>query len=171
MKKIMPWMAATMALAIGSVAHGEEGKVVHLDRLRILEAYQKGDPETAQFREEIEQRQREFEKEKAVIREMREAFDARKAMLSDEEREKQRVELTGKATQLITARGETQREMKAKEEFLTMAMIEKVQSVIQELGKENGYRYILDGDKQIVLFADDSLDITEAVMKKIAEDR
>ena len=103
MKKIMPWMAATMALAIGSVAHGEEGKVVHLDRLRILEAYQKGDPETVQLREEIERKQREFEKERASIREMREEFDARKAMLSDEEREKQRAELTGKATQLISA--------------------------------------------------------------------
>ena len=66
---------------------------------------------------------------------------------------------------------EAQRDLKAKQSFLTNALIEKVGSVIQEFGKQNHYRYILDGAQRTVLFADSTLDVTDAVLKTLEEDR
>ena len=66
---------------------------------------------------------------------------------------------------------EAQRDMKAKGEFLNPTLVEGVRSVIQKSGRENGSRYTLDGGQRTALFADGSLNITEAVLKKPTEDR
>ena len=171
MKKITPWMAAMMVLAIGLAAHAAEEKIAHLDLMHILNAYQQGDPAVAQFREEVERRQKEFEIKRAAIKEMREKFDAQEATLSEEEIKKQKMEVAENSTELVKIMSEAQLEMKAAEEFLTATLVERVRSAIQEFGKENGYSYIVDSRQPSLIFADDSLNVTEAVLKKLEAGR
>ncbi len=61
MKKIMPWMVAMMALAIGPAAYAAEGDIVHLNLLRIFETYQQSDPASVRLKEEVERKKKEFE--------------------------------------------------------------------------------------------------------------
>jgi hypothetical protein len=44
-------------------------------------------------------------------------------------------------------------------------------SAPQGFGKENGYRYIFDSRQPSLIFSDDSLNVTEAVLKKFEEGR
>jgi Skp family chaperone for outer membrane proteins len=171
MKKMMPWMVAILVLAIGPAAYAADQKIAHINLMQVLQTYQQGDPAAIRLREEIERKQKEFDIKRAEVREMREKFEAQESTLSEEERAKQHQVITGKATELISVLSEAQQEMKSKEEFLATTLIEKVRLVIQEFGEKNGYHYILDGAQRSVLFADNSLDVTEAIIKELTAER
>ena len=44
-------------------------------------------------------------------------------------------------------------------------------SLAEEIAKEGHYHYILDGSQRTVIFAEDSLNVTDAILKKLEEDR
>ncbi len=167
MKKTMHWIAAMMALAIGPAAHAAGGEVVHVNLARILEAHQRSEPAAVQLREEIQQKKKEFDIKKAELDRMRESLDKEKESLSEGAREKKEQAISDKNSELMKIVSATQRDLQGKEEILKVTMSEKVRSALGAVGQENGYRYILDGGERTVLYADDSADVTDAVLKKL----
>ena len=170
MKKTMHWIAAMTAILIASTAHAAEGEIVHVNLIRVLETFQQSDAASIRLKEEVGRKKKEFDIKKAELKKMREDLDAERESLNAEAREKREQGIQEKSSELINIISEAQRDLQTKEEFLKTAMIEQVQSALKAVGKENGYRYILEEGQRAILFADDSLDVTDAVIEKLAKD-
>lgn len=60
-----------------------------------------------------------------------------------------------------------QEQLMAREEELLEPILEKANSAIQTVAKENGYTYILDVASGAILYAPDSRDVSDLVMSKL----
>ncbi len=57
--------------------------------------------------------------------------------------------------------------IKKKEQELLTPLINKAREAINEVAKENGYKYIFDSSLGVILFTDDTDDILPLVKKKL----
>ena len=60
----------------------------------------------------------------------------------------------------------SQMEIQKKERDLTKPIIDKMQKIISDLAKKEGYTAILEKSEQLVLFAQPSIDLTDKVVKE-----
>jgi outer membrane protein len=160
-----------MALTIAPTALAADAKIAHVDLIQILQTYQESDPAYIRLREEIVRKKQEFDIKREAIVIQRQALEQMESKLTaDEMAEKSRL-VTVESTALITLINEAQRNMQAKEEFLRNQVGEAVRAAISGVAKEEGYQYVIDGAQRPIIYADDSLNITDSILKKIMKDR
>ena len=100
-----------------------------------------------------------------------------KAQAADQK--KQRGEMTPKEEQEVTAQLQKEQEelyalsqdlekkMAEKQEELMKPILEKVNKAIQDVAKEQGFSYIFDSQSGVLLYADESTDVTALVKTKL----
>ncbi|HAG16791.1 MAG TPA: hypothetical protein DCG69_09795 [Bacteroidales bacterium] len=62
---------------------------------------------------------------------------------------------------------QAQNEIQNKQMELTQPLINRIQSAIKAVGKENGFTYVLNGNEQIILYAEGGINILPLVKKKL----
>lgn len=60
-----------------------------------------------------------------------------------------------------------QQELNDYQNKLIAEILKKVQAAVKEVAKENGYTHVIDNSSQIVLYFDDTFDITQLVKDKL----
>jgi len=60
-----------------------------------------------------------------------------------------------------------QQELTDYQNKLIAEILKKIQTVVKDVAKENGYTHVIDNSSQVVLYFDDSFDITALVKKKL----
>lgn len=61
--------------------------------------------------------------------------------------------------------------MAEKREELYTPILERVNKAMMDVAKENGYQMVFDASTQILLYADETLDVTALVKAKLGKDR
>jgi Skp family chaperone for outer membrane proteins len=164
-------MASLMVLAIGPTAFADETKIGHVDLMRVLEAYRQSDPASIRLQEEVARKKKEFDLKKDAIVLMRETIERQESKLTAEEMMEKKRTLNAESEAMIALMNEAKRDLQAKGEFLQSTLSKVVRSAIAEIAKEGHYHYILDGRQRPVLFSEDSLDVTDALIEKIMKDQ
>lgn len=62
---------------------------------------------------------------------------------------------------------QAQNDIQNKQMELTQPLIDRIQNAIKAVGKENGFTYILNGNEQIILYADGGINVLPLVKKKL----
>ena len=83
--------------------------------------------------------------------------------------ETQMKNLQGEETKIQKLQESSGKELEAKRAELVDPVITKVNDAIQAIAKEKSLSYVFDTSTGILLFADEALDITEAVKAKLAK--
>ena len=134
-------------------------------------------PETKKAQSELETVGKQLEK---VIEEKSKAFEEKVqryqstgASMSQQVRESSEAELQKLRTELEELQQKSQQSFAEKQESLFKPLIEKVNKTIAEVGKEQGYMYIINNDtgtvgNPIILYSGSKeTDITNLVLKKL----
>ena len=87
--------------------------------------------------------------------------------VSQEENEKRQKEIQVMQENIRLFTNQIVKELQEKERSLTEPILEKVISVIKEVGKENGYDYVLDSSKNQGVILADGDDLMEKVKIKL----
>lgn len=97
-------------------------------------------------------------------------YQKKQALLSQEVRQSREEQLIAKQTEIQQFLQSKEQELAEKELELLGPLLEKVQNAINEVAQEQGLNLILSaqpGTAPVILYADESMDITEAVMNKL----
>ena len=142
-------------------------KVAHIDTYELITNM----PEMLAVQEELNAYSKENEAEirlmEAEIRSISDKYSDDAINVSQEENEKRLEEIQVMQENIRLFTNQIVKELQEKERSLTEPILENVISVIKEVGKENGYNYILDSSKnQGVIFADGD-DLMEKVKIKL----
>ena len=125
-------------------------------------------------REELERKQREAELEIQPMIEryqtLAEEYQKKRPVLSPEKLRAMELDLTELQSQLELKQEEFQNRMKVDFERLIGPMREKLQKVVSEVGREEGFSIIMVRSMPGVMYARESLDITDLVVKKFNAD-
>ena len=89
--------------------------------------------------------------------------------LSPKQTEEEAQKLRAEEEEIVAFEKKMQQDLISKREALLAPIVEKVNTAIQDVAKENGYTYIFDArqDFGILLYADESADVTLLVKTKL----
>ena len=166
MKKAILLTILTMALSLGLV---QAQKIGHINSNELLIAM----PERASIEAEIQNVAKQLETQLLAMQKELETkyqdFQAKEAMMTEAIRDDKIKELTGLEQRLKSFQENAQQDLQKKEQSLTEPLISKAKNAIEEVGKENGYTYIIDSGIGFILYMDPTTadDIMPLVKKKL----
>lgn len=90
---------------------------------------------------------------------------AQEGLMTPKEQEEVAAKLQAQQNKLLEFEQKSQQDILKKQEELLQPIINEVNEAIQAVGKENGYQFIFDA--QVLLYADDTADVTALVKAKL----
>ena len=142
-------------------------KVAHVDTYELITNM----PEMLAVQEELSSYSIEKEAEirlmEAEIRSISDKYSDDAINVSQEENEKRQKEIQVMQENIRLFTNQIVKELQEKERSLTEPILEKVISAIKEVGKENGYDYVLDSSKNQGVILADGDDLMEKVKIKL----
>ena len=165
MKKNFYLILCFFLLLVQSV--NSQTKVAHVDTYELITNM----PEMLAVQEELSSYSKEKEAEirlmEAEIRSISDKYSDDAINVSQEENEKRQKEIQVMQENIRLFTNQIVKELQEKERSLTEPILEKVISVIKEVGKENGYDYVLDSSKNQGVILADGDDLMEKVKIKL----
>ncbi len=168
MKKIVKMSALSVALFF-MVSTMQAQKFGYLNSASILSEL----PEVKQMRSNLEGLQAQLEKKgKQMVTEYQEKEKAAttkksRGELSPLEEEKVMKELQDKQNEIVKYQSESQKKLSDKEQELLKPILAKINTAINEVAKENGFQFIFDSSTGVILYADETQDVSEMVKSKL----
>ena len=164
MKKIMVFLV--FALMIPLVApvvpvNAAETKIGYVDLRKCVANSAKGRKALDALKAKKDEMQGRLDRNESELGRLKEELDKQGMMLSpDAKREKEKT-LQRKVRDYKDMYGDFTEAMKREEEKVTADIIKDLADVIKKVGRDKGYTLILE--KSIILWAADSVDLTEEV--------
>jgi len=114
---------------------------------------------------EVEKVQRQFTDKQKELQAMKEALDKQAPMLNPDVRANKEKDLQNKVREFQRWQEDSQNEVNQKRVEMERNISMGLQKVIQKLGADEGYTFIMELNENIVLFASKAVDLTDRVIK------
>jgi len=144
-----------------------QAKIGHINTADLIEQL----PEYKEALQKLETQSENFKKQldKLIVdyRKLLEEYDLLPADISDLDRKDKEIEINQLKERVQAYQEEAEKQLGLEQEKLIKPILENVQAKIQEVAKEKGFDYILDTSSGVVLYFNESQDISELVKKKL----
>jgi outer membrane protein len=134
---------------------------------RALNETEDGRNAKAQLKRLFKRRQQALDQRTEEIKKMKEGLEGPGVeVLSDAEKRRRLEEYQKAFVELQGTYVEYQRELAQKEAQLTKGIIERMSSILQTIGREQGYTMIVERNEGGVVWAQPSLDLTDDLIRR-----
>ena len=142
-----------------------ELKVGCVDIQRALNECNAGKEAKKVIGKEMEKLQHLVTEKQKELQTLKETFEKQAPMLSQDARATKEKEFQNKVRDYQRWVEDNQKEIQQKGVELEKRILLDLQKVIQKIGTDDGYTFILEKNENIVLFASKAIDVTDRVMK------
>ena len=171
------WIHATLSilafvatfLVPASVPAQGEFKVAVVDGRRALISSSQGRAAEKKLKALMDSKKKQIEPLEAKLKRDEEEFASQKYVLNQETTEARQLELLKQRRDLERMMREAQDDLEIEQRKLMQPMLKEVEDVLKKIGKEKGFTMILEKTSPGVLYASDSLDITDIVIQQLNE--
>jgi len=154
-------------IPIGLLAAQETGgaqKIGWVDLEKVFKAYKKTEPALAEVEKEIDEKENEL---KELVEEIN-RMEGQLSLMGESARAEKSAELREKKRQANLLREQSEMELSRKLVLVKGKLLADILEVVEEIGKSEGYTYILRGEvPELVIYKDPALDITDRVIEKV----
>ncbi|MDH3998682.1 MAG: OmpH family outer membrane protein [Desulfuromonadales bacterium] len=164
MKQIAVLVLVCLGLMAGPV-FAETQKIGYVDLQKAMnlsfagkEAKEKIQAKVKTYEGEAQQRQEELQK-------LKEDLEKQAMLLSEEARSSKERDYQQKVKEYQRFTKDIQETLQQTDADLTRKILEALLTVVQGVGKDEGYAMILEKTESSLVYADDSIDITDLVIK------
>lgn len=164
MKKLVICVAVLLAVALvvpAAFAQAQNLKLGYVDLRKAFYEYEKSKTFDAQLNEVTTKKNDERNKMVEEITKMRD----KAALLNDNQKAEAAKQLDAKIGALNEFDRQTRQELLNKKNDMFREIIDDIQKVVEELGKQGGYDYVLDSRN--IMFAKPDFDLTAQVLEKL----
>lgn len=145
-------------------------KIAYVDLQKALELTKEGQKVQKQFKTEVDEEQKKIDRKKSEFEKLKENLDKQKTTLNESALRDKEEELLVSERELKRSFQDSQERLRRKNATLVGELVQKMRVLVEKLGKEEGYSYILERNSQGLVYADSSLDLTEKLVKKFDAD-
>ena len=157
----------SLFLLLFTFSISSQSKIAHIDTFELITNM----PEMLEVQKQLEQysknRQNEIREMEAALRAKTELYQSEVPDKNDNENKERLEEIQGMEDNIRLYMNQVYQEMQKKEQELTKPILDKAIKVIQEVGKENGFDYVLDSTKNQGVLLADGYDLMEKVKIKL----
>ncbi|OFZ11506.1 MAG: hypothetical protein A2Z20_12600 [Bdellovibrionales bacterium RBG_16_40_8] len=156
-----------MFILVHEASASAEVKIGIVDLPAAIQATKEGKKIKKELESEYNKKKADLEKRAKDISIMQTDLDKKSLVLTDEARLKKQQEIDGEKTKYMELREKNLQELSKKDRELSQPMIKKLNDVIGEIAKKEGYTVILHKSEQNLVWAAKETDITDAVIKAL----
>ncbi len=156
------WIIGVIVLAFVSVARAET-KIGVFDAQQVLDGIEEGKKAVSSLEKEAMDRKKEIETKGKELEKMKQELDSQKLVLSKEAYDKKEKEFQNKAIDFQKMQYDAQKEMQKRELSMTGEIFKKINAIIQKMGKDGSYDFILEKNQGAVTYFK-SGDLTQQVI-------
>lgn len=167
MKVVMMTFVMALLATGGRSYAATDVKVGIVDIPRAIQATKEGQKIKKELEKEYNKRKSELDKRMADINKMQADFEKKSLVLSDEARAKKQQEIDAEKSKFMELREKNLQDLSKKDRELSQPMIKKLNEVIGNIAKKDGYTVILHKNDQNLVWASAEVDITEEVIKAL----
>ncbi|MCB0325510.1 MAG: OmpH family outer membrane protein, partial [Bdellovibrionales bacterium] len=107
-----------------------------------------------------------IDKKKDEFEKLRSAFDKQQGSLNEDALVQKQEELLQKERDIKRSFKDSQDALRRKNALMVQDLLKEMRRAVAAIGKEEGFTVILEKGSQAVLYADNSIDITDEVVKR-----
>ena len=159
-------LLASLVLAPAAVGAQENLPVGFVDMQRALNESATGKAALERLKALMEGKQMELQKEKELIEQKKDELDKQGLLLNETTRREREDDIRRMERNHTRKFSDTKEELGREEAKYTAGIRTDLLKIIEELGKEEGYTLILEKQFSAILYAPDSIDLTDKVIKR-----
>ncbi len=164
-QKVAGIMGLLVVFAFSSIALASAPKLGYVDMQKAITMTSAGKAAKTKLEKAFKKKQAELKKKEADLKKMSKDLEKKALVLSDDVKLKKQQALQEEMLRYRELVGKSQLSIQKKERELTMPIIKKLKSVMGEIAKADGYTMILEKSEQSVLWAEDSANLTDKIVK------
>jgi outer membrane protein len=165
MKKVTLWVSVfLMVLLVGASASAQENKFGYVDLQRALNESAAGKQAKEKFTAEVKKAETDILRKKEEVERLGTSLEKQSSMLKDDaraEKEKQFIQMQKDYERKLK---DSKDELQIKDAQLTKGILEDLVTIIKRYGKENKYTIIFEKSETVLLYATESLDLTDKII-------
>jgi outer membrane protein len=159
-------MKAFLVLLIGMFlsvsAFAADSKFGYIDIQRAIQATKAGQKAKSELENEFKKKEKDLKEKEKDIKTMRDDFEKKNAVLSDEVKGKKQMEIQEQMLKFQKQATESQMELQKRERDLTSPILDKMKKAIEKVANEEGLSMVFEN----AVWAKKELDITDRVVKE-----
>ncbi len=164
MKKLFVLFLSLFFLLTFSIPSKAEVKVGVVDLYRVLNESEEGKKAVNELQSMFDSRQKTLEEKQKKIQNLRDEYEKKKAVLSEEARKSKEDEIERLGRELQRTAADYQLELQKKQNEITQSMLKEIRQIINDFAKKEGYSLILEKVEQIVIYSTPEVDITDKII-------
>ncbi|MBN2526661.1 MAG: OmpH family outer membrane protein [Deltaproteobacteria bacterium] len=158
-------LCAAMVFSITQKSSAKEVKIAFVDLRRALNETNEGKRAMKKLQKEKDKLQKKIDTKEKSIMAMQEKLKEQQSILSQEALQKKAQEYYQSVQELQQSYGQFQQELAQKEMKATQEILIKMEKIVAEIGKKDGYTMIYDRSVGAVVWAPAHLDLTDQLIQ------
>jgi outer membrane protein len=154
-----------LALAAPATAFAEQ-KIGFVDLEYALNNVEEGKKAKAVLEQDYKRKKEDLEATKSTLDKMEADLKSQTLVLSEEARRQKEQDLEAARDRYDADKKAAYEAWQKKEASLTKDLLDRLTTIVQQLGKEGGYTFILERHDASVLYAEGNVDLTSEVIKR-----
>jgi outer membrane protein len=150
---------------LGSVNAADVAKIGVANLQRVLETSNQGKSAQEEIKKQKDQMELELKQKGGEIEELRKQLERESMVMSKEKREEKEREIRIKINDFKSLEKRYRAQLQNLEKKLVNALLKEVSSLVEEIGKKEGYLLIINNTG--VLYSPNSIDITDQLIKQL----
>jgi outer membrane protein len=168
MKKQVILLMFLMAFGTFSLqAQTKKTKVAVINTQVILQLMPEYDSASVAMQEKYAQMEQQLQMMMSELQEKQQAYKAQMDSLTPMWRSMREQEIQDLTKRTQDFQQNAQQELTDFQNKLIAKILEKITVAVKEVSKEQGYTHVIDNSQQVLLYFDESFDITDLVKKKL----
>ena len=155
-------LAAIFAISFAGQAQAADAKFGYIDIQKAIQATKAGQKAKGELEADFKKKEKDLKDKEKDIKAMRDDFEKKSAVLSEEVKGKKQVELNEQMMRFQKQAAESQLELQKRERDLTAPILEKMRKAIEKVATSDGLSMVFEN----AVWAKKELDITDKVVKE-----
>lgn len=167
MRRILLAALLFCSASIVSTASAEKAlKIGFVDLERALAESEPGEKAQAEYEKEVKSATSKIKAKRDDLDKLKDRFNSQKDSLNDDAYSRKKEELISQQKDFERSYKDSQEALQRRNAQIVGELVKNIRTVVQEIGKAEGYTVILEGSEQTVLFMDKAVDITGLVVDR-----
>jgi outer membrane protein len=156
--------ALALAMVLVTSASAQEIKIGYVDLQRALNESEAGRKAKEDFKKQVDKLQVDLKKQKDELDGLKNRLEKKALVMKEDERREMEKEYQRKLRDFERNYKDSQGELQLKDNELTRDLLQQLQVVIAEYGKNGNYTVILELSSSSVLYGDPKVDLTDQII-------
>ncbi len=171
MRRVLLFICSLLLPGGVASAQGADGglKIGYINSSAIVAESSEALAAQEQFQREMVPLESELQALEAEIGELMSRYSAQQVTLSPDVRRNRQQQIVQKQQQYQARMGEIEAEAARRQQELVAPIMERINSIIQDIREEGSYTFIFDVSAGGLIAADETLDLTDTVIQRLAQ--